>query len=113
MPGTDREREENRMTSLTRIGLVLCVSTLALAPWRAALAQGTPDDVTPAVEDACTGMVGAAFGLCVAFCEANDCDVYPDSQACDTLRANYTKITGELAFPCELSEPPSDPSQDH
>ena len=52
----------------------------------------------------CTGIKGAAFGLCVAFCEANDCDLYPDSQACDVLRENYSKITGEYTFPCEVGE---------
>ena len=92
------------MTSLRTIGLVLCLSMFALAPWTVARAQGTRDGVTPAVEDACTGLKGAAFGLCVAFCEANDCDVYPDSQACDTLRGNYEKITGESIFPCEEDE---------
>jgi hypothetical protein len=47
--------------------------------------------------------MGSALGLCVAFCEANDCDAFPDSNACAVLRANYARITGEFAFPCELS----------
>jgi hypothetical protein len=44
---------------------------------------------------------GAAFGLCVAFCEANDCDTYPEGQACEVLRSKYAKITGEMFLPCE------------
>jgi hypothetical protein len=74
-----------------------------------AFGDGTPDESPPAEEEVCSGLLGAAFGLCVAFCEANDCDLYPDSQACDVLRANYSKITGEMAFPCEGSDP-SDPN---
>jgi hypothetical protein len=49
--------------------------------------------------------MGAAFGLCVAYCEANDCELAPDSQACNVLRENYLRITGELGFPCEVTDP--------
>ncbi len=90
------------MMSVTRVGLVLCLLTLAGAPGTVAFAQGTPDEVTPSVEETCTGMVGAAFGLCVAYCEANDCELTPDSPACSVLRNNYEKITGEFAFPCDI-----------
>ena len=66
--------------------------------------DGTPDESPPAEEQVCddAGLMGSAFGLCVAFCEANDCDQFPDSKACGVLRANYARITGELGFPCEL-----------
>jgi len=39
------------------------------------LAQ-TPDGVTPAVEEACTKYQdeGARYGLCIAYCEAQDCE---------------------------------------
>ena len=65
--------------------------------------DGTPDESPPAEETVCedAGLRGAAYGLCVAFCEANDCDAFPDSEACDRLWSNYTKITGEDSFPCE------------
>ena len=68
-----------------------------------AFGDGTPDEAPPAEETLCeeAGLLGAAFGLCVAFCEANDCDVFPDSHACDVLRNNYAKITGEVSLPCE------------
>ena len=92
------------MKSLTRSWFTIGLLALAFSPATVAVAQGTPDGVTPAVEEACTGMMGAAFGLCVAFCEANDCDLYPDSQACDVLRGNYAKITGEFTLPCEIEE---------
>jgi hypothetical protein len=68
-----------------------------------AFGDGTPDESPPAEETVCedAGLRGAAYGLCVAYCEANDCDAFPDSEACDKLWANYTKITGEQFFPCE------------
>ena len=94
------------MKSLIRSWCTIGLLALAFSPATVAVAQGegTPDGVTPAVEDVCTGMKGAAFGLCVAFCEANDCDLYPDTDACDVLRGNYAKITGEFTLPCEAPE---------
>jgi hypothetical protein len=83
----------------------------------AALAQGlakghgTPDELPPAQETVCedAGVTGAAYGLCVAYCEANDCDEFPDSEACDRLFDNYVKITGEESFPCDEATPPPPP----
>jgi hypothetical protein len=78
-------------------------ATLGASGPSLAFGDGTPDQAPPAEETICedAGLLGAAFGLCVAFCEANDCDAFPDSQACDVLRNNYAKITGEVTFPCE------------
>ena len=72
-----------------------------------ALAQ-TADGTTPAEETVCedAGLLGAAYGLCVAFCEANDCELTPDATACQRLRANYAKITGEETLPCEAVSVP-------
>ena len=94
------------MKSLRRSLLALGLSTLALAPGAAlAFGDGTPDGSPPAEEAVCDDLMGAAFGLCVAYCEANDCDLSPDSQACNVLRENYLRITGELGFPCESGDP--------
>jgi hypothetical protein len=72
-----------------------------------AFGRGTRDGSPPAEETVCSdaGLMGAALGLCIAFCEANDCDAYPDSDACDVLRENYARITGELLLPCEAAPP--------
>jgi hypothetical protein len=94
------------MSSMRRSLCMLGISALALAPGAAlAYGDGTPDESPPAEEAVCDGLMGAAFGLCVAYCEANDCDAFPDSQACDVLRDKYAKITGELGFPCETVDP--------
>ncbi len=97
------------MRSLRHTFAVLAAAGLVFAPGAAfAIGHGTPDESPPAAEPVCddAGLIGAAFGLCIAFCEANDCDDFPNRQACEVLRANYAQITGELAFPCEVEPPP-------
>ena len=84
-------------------GAVMLASTAAHAS-----GSGTPDEQPPAQEQVCddSGLFGAAFGLCVAFCEANDCDAQldqPDDRACSVLREKYARATGELFFPCETN----------
>ncbi len=52
----------------------------------------------------CDGLKGKAFGLCNAYCEALDCDWDPNASenACAALKSNYSKLTGESEFPCEM-----------
>jgi hypothetical protein len=75
-----------------------------------AYGNGTPDAQPPAQEQVCddAGLLGSAYGLCVAFCEANDCDTRTgqgkDERACEVLRDHYAQVTGELTFPCEAPE---------
>ena len=89
------------MNPLTRTCLSIGLLALSLGLARVAVAQRTPDGVTPSVEAMCTDMSGATYGLCVAYCEANDCDLEPGSQECARLRENYARITGRSAFPCD------------
>jgi hypothetical protein len=83
---------------------ILCAA-LAIAP-AAVLADhghghGKPDGEPPDDEDVCEELSGAAFGLCTAFCEAQDCPAHPDHPSCDELRKNFMKQTGLSTFPCE------------
>jgi hypothetical protein len=99
------------MKSLRRTLATLGAVALALVPGAAlAYGDGTPDEMPPAEEPVCdtAGLMGSALGLCIAFCEANDCDESPRSQACEVLRAKYARVTGELAFPCELVPTPEE-----
>lgn len=90
------------MTILRRVIALSSFAALMLSPAAAlAAGHGTPDELPPPQEAVCDGEAGAGYGLCVAFCEANDCDQFPNKKACDVLRANYTRITGFLDFPCE------------
>jgi hypothetical protein len=60
----------------------------------------TPDGMPPSQETVCSGLTGAAFGLCNAYCEAQDCDVHP-RPSCPVLRRNFQRITGSPVFPCD------------
>ena len=84
----------------TALFALLCGAGTAVA---AGKGKDTRDQIPPSAESVCkdAGQVGAAYGLCIAYCEANDCDAFPDSPACDVLFDNYTKITGATSFPCD------------
>jgi len=85
------------------LSMFAVAAALALPLTAYAYGDGTTDGAPPAEETICedAGLLGAAYGLCVAFCEANDCDLTPDATACQRLRDNYAKITGETTLPCE------------
>lgn len=96
------------MNHVRSLGMSLLLGTLIATPapvW--AFGDGTPDEEPPAEEQPCddAGLFGAAYGLCIAYCEANDCEIQPDKHACDVLRANYARITGLADFPCDDTLP--------
>ena len=57
-----------------------------------------------AANSVCEGEIGAAYGLCVAYCEAMNCDDPENTQssdtACDKIAEKYERIT-DLPLPCE------------
>lgn len=65
----------------------------------------TPDGETPAVETVCEDYSGAAGGICVAYCEATDCDEDPHASdaACDRLHDRFVALIGEEP-PCESTD---------
>jgi hypothetical protein len=71
--------------------------TVTVTPVRA----GTPDGQTPAQESICSPLSGAAFGVCNAYCEAQDCDVH-NRLSCRALRRGFQKLTGSPVFPCDM-----------
>lgn len=79
---------------------VLAAAMIALPVSASAFGDGTPDTDPPAEEAACDGLGGRAWGLCVAYCEAQDC---PGSEhpSCDVLRDKLWDIMGSDAFPCD------------
>ena len=85
---------------MRRSPLILgCVLAAGMFVGRA-FALGTPDGQPPSRETVCDGLHGAAFGLCNAYCEAQDCDVHP-RPSCAQLRKNFLKKTGSPVFPCD------------
>lgn len=90
------------VTSESKVGIrgTLFVVALAIGIGVPAASAKTPDGQTPSQETVCSGLTGAAFGLCNAYCEAQDCDVH-DRPSCAVLRRNFARITGTPVFPCD------------
>lgn len=64
----------------------------------------TPDGKTPAEETICDNEEGAAYGLCVAYCEAMDCldpNQHASDRGCQSVKNNFEKKTGR-PLPCTL-----------
>ena len=75
---------------------------LALILFPTATAAKGPDGVTPAEEYVCDDVTGKANGLCVAYCEAMDCDSSDrkaSPKACEQTLANYMKLM-DVEPPC-------------
>ena len=49
----------------------------------------------------CDGLEGDAYGLCIEYCQVEDCDVNPNTPACENLRKNNEQLTGSRYFPCD------------
>ena len=82
---------------------VLLAAAMLVGLTNTAIAK-TSDGETPAIEDICDGEVGAAFGLCNAYCEAMDCDgdaPQASDRACDKVADKYLQVTGLFNLPCE------------
>ena len=79
------------ITAICGMGLMVCAG---------AVFANTPDGSTPSEESECDGIEGKAKGLCIAYCEAMDCDADPNAtqKACDTLGAKLTAAHGSI--PC-------------
>jgi hypothetical protein len=92
-------------------GVVLLIMSLGVVS--SAQAKKTPDGQTPAEESVCDGEVGAAFGLCNAYCEAMDCESshpHASKKACKKVRNLYIKVTG-FDLPCAIPAIPEDNAQ--
>src|SRR5262245_56608923 len=62
-----------------------------------------PDDRGQDDKNDCRQFSGGAFGLCNAFCNAQDCaSGRGESNSCDSLRRNFERLTGQSVFPCEV-----------
>ena len=101
------------LSSLFAPGVLACftlVGGLALAS--VSYAQ-TADGMTPAEETVCDEQEGALWGLCVAYCEAMDCDYeapYADEQACERVLTNYLNKSENTLPPCLLDGGSSEPA---
>jgi hypothetical protein len=87
----------SRLASLFLVaGLIAAVPVIA----------ETPDGTTPANEGACdvlrTNATPGLYGLCVAYCEAQDLDTFEKEPANSKILANYNKKkqAGDPDMPC-------------
>lgn len=83
--------------------LVFC----ALVFGAVAVSAKTPDGKTPSEETICDNEEGAAYGLCVAYCEAMDCtdpNQHASDQGCQSVKTNFEKHT-ERPLPCLINCP--------
>ncbi len=82
------------MISTTIRFVLSAAALLAFSP--AVLAQ-TPDGETPAMEESCIKYEGqgARHGLCIAFCEAQDCKgkMKYEDPSCDRIVDNFVKYS--------------------
>ena len=90
----------NRLVMGLMVVSIICLYSPAFAQ--------TPDGQTPAQEDVCAGQIGAAFGLCNAYCEAMDCDsvnAQASDKACEKVLDRFLNIVGVALPPCEVQCP--------
>jgi len=93
-----------KFTLAAALSGILC-AILYLAPTPAlGYGDGTPDTDPPAEENVCDGLGGRLWGLCVAYCEAQDCPA-SEHPSCDVLRDKLSDITGSNQFPCDVGIP--------
>lgn len=95
------------MTTIARLFFLSALLGLFSAPL---FADGLP----PSEENVCDelqlpGVTPGLFGLCNAYCEAKDCDGYPEGEAprsCNRLLVNYENRAGESdpVMPCLQEE---------
>jgi len=81
------------LVGLIVFGLVFTVAFMADA-------KKPNDDITPAEETVCDGLPNGLFGLCNAYCEAQDCSLSEPTNSCDQLLGNYQKKTDYPGPPC-------------
>lgn len=96
-----REARIQRWLSTGVCGAVIVVSL----GWAQAAQAKTPDGETPHTEHICEAarLTGQAYGMCNAYCEAQDCDVH-ERASCERLRRNFERKTGLGVFPCDCAD---------
>lgn len=82
-------------------------AALAIVLGAGSVSAKTPDGQTPSRETVCDNEQGAAYGLCVSYCEAKDCgdpNQRASDQGCESVRRNFERKTGR-PIPCAVQCP--------
>jgi hypothetical protein len=94
----------------TKHGLRLVLAAAASMALSSAAVAQTADGTPPAQEDVCSGFSGRAYGLCNAYCEAQDCDsLAQETPSCQNVRRAFERSTGST-LPCQRAETTSTPT---
>lgn len=83
--------------------IILSVAVAAMFVFTPMSDAKTPDGQTPAEETVCDELSGALYGLCVAYCEAMDCDHgdhKASDEACERVLTNFMNHSPEEFPPC-------------
>ena len=93
------------MKSIRSVLLGVTFASLMFGSTTIAIAGGTYDGQTPSEEQVCddAGLQGGAYGLCIAYCEATDCDLRPNRRDCRRIRTNFARRTGSTLLPCDVT----------
>ncbi len=82
------------MIKTAQIGFVL---VLGMVGFSAQTLANTPDGETPAIETICNeykDSIPGLYGLCDAYCEAQDLDAYSKNPTADVLEGNFARRGG-------------------
>jgi hypothetical protein len=97
-------------TVLPDVPRLICLLMLpVLLVLSQAASARTPDQMTPAEESVCDGQRSALKGLCIAYCEAMDCDSpapHASETACRKVLENYMSWKKrDEEMPCQPGTP--------
>lgn len=84
---------------MNRLWKFLLVMSFVVSVGLVAGAQ-TPDGETPAEEEVCDKYVGegARHGLCIAYCEAQDCETFKDDDSCRRIERNFINYSVKKGY---------------
>ena len=102
-------RASVRMRLMAGIGAIAAAVVVNTVRPGRAVADGTSESRPRAHESRCRGLSGAAFGMCVAYCDGLECDEHP-RPACGALRKVFQKLTGNPGLPCDATPTPTQQS---
>ena len=91
------------MNKLKMLLLTLCAGAFFFVAGTVTVQAKTADQETPSEETVCDVYSGALFGLCNAYCEAQDCGdprQRSANRACGRLQANFIRQSGGQELDC-------------
>lgn len=97
--------ENKRMSFMDTIRTAAYMGLVVLLGLTSSVQASTPDGETPANEGVCDVLKGGTaglYGLCVAYCEAQDLDSFDKGPPNVRILANYNKkkLAGDPDMPC-------------